>query len=101
MKFSIEWPGADERPQRMHPRFVRRDGVEYQLLQQRPCVRAVSLGQQPLGRLAVINVWAFQAVDKLSVGLAAEIDFARVRRAFVTDAIEPPVAAIDAGRVAL
>jgi hypothetical protein len=89
---------ADQRPQRVQPLRARRATPIDQFTQRR--ARIPSFRQQPLRRLAEEEVVAPEPPDELRVVLGTEVERGNRRRVGRPQAVQPPLCAVDALRVA-
>ena len=96
-----ERPGAGERPQGLEPMFAVELLVEHEGFELRSGGGRGAFGKEPLGEVAIENVGAAKPFDQLLVGFPSEIELGRAGRAFVADAVEASLQAVDALRIAI
>src|SRR5208282_189190 len=70
-------------------------------LQPGPDLSRVSFGQQPLGRVAEVNIGTVQPLDELVRAFTGKVELPGRGCVLVTDAVEPAALAVDAGGIAI
>ncbi len=100
MERGVEFTGADQRPERVHPGFPRGLFVEHERLRPGTGLGMGPLDQQPLRDIAEIDVGTLEPLNQLRIGLLGQVESRSTRPVLVANAVEPPLEAIDALRIA-